>query len=166
MKLGLLASFSLAALLLALPRVDAAAAGNDLGIQIVLDPSLKDQKDAPVWLAYALGRANYIQSHPDLYRHAKGRIAPRFEEELKGRTDAVQVYVELKEQDKSLRSPYFEDLEKVRTAGFLKEYVWSYFNPGPWEDAPPPERLAAFKSWMAGNLQGHRPQTYGTIVIK
>jgi hypothetical protein len=166
MHLRALAFSILFPMLAILPSVEVAAAGDDRDVQIVLDPAtMRDQNAAPVWLGYIMARAVYIDKHQGLYKGQKGTITPRFEEELKARDSAVQIYTELKEKDKSVSSPYFDDLTEIRKAGFLKEYVWTFLRQSTWSTPPTPDRLALFKEWMDRHLPNHKAETHGSIVV-
>lgn len=57
-----------------------------------------------------------------------------------------------------LRDPYLDELARVRDAGFLDEYVVTYFRKPAWQ-VPAEVDVRAFRRWQRTNLKGHRPRT-------
>jgi hypothetical protein len=94
----------------------------------VLNPKLSEDRLAP-WLFYLGARAEYRKQHK-LPAPATGEIAPTFREEVTARQAAVAMYSVLKSS--SGRDPYWEALAKVDSAGFIKEYVWTYLHRREW----------------------------------
>ncbi len=86
-----------------------------------------------------------------------------FPEEIAGRTAAVNVYEQMRNQGKNERDAYWDDVVKVSKAGFLPEYVWTYFRKPSWKESAAPIKLAAFTTWQRSNLPSHRPVTHGGL---
>jgi hypothetical protein len=117
-----------------------------------------------VWMAYLLARLAYVVKHPAEYPSGgHGQLVATFSEELAGRAAAVEVYQQMRSQGKNDRDAYWEDVVKVSKAGFLPEYVWTYFRKPSWKESVAPKKLAPFTSWQRSNLASHRPATYGGI---
>jgi hypothetical protein len=130
-------------------------------VAIVWDPATP-REESGIWLAYLFARAAYAVSE-------KGGAAPvgerdaSFEEEVHGRTTAVNMFRALRHTDARVASAYFSDIDRVEAAGFLREYVWTYLRRDSWGAAPPGLDLAAFDAWRATHLKGHVPVTHGRI---
>src|SRR5258708_26441875 len=122
-----------------------AASGSHSNVSVEIDwqPTQGDREGAH-WLAYLVGRAGYIDQHEAAYDWKPGLVTPSFAEELTARTTVVQIYRELKEKDKQLGVPYFEDLAGVADSSFLGEYVWTYLHQAEWESPPEKLRLVDF----------------------
>ena len=117
-----------------------------------------------VWLTYLLGRLSYVTQHPSEYpAHGHGLVIPTLPEEFTGRRTAVEAYQEMLHAGKITRDPYWDDVVKVSQAGFLLEYVWTYFHKPAWNAVKPPKKLAQFEQWRKANLAAHRPATYGGL---
>ena len=56
----------------------------------------------------------------NLRHRVPGVIIPIFDEEVFARGEAAKIYRNLKQQNKAMESPYFNDLEKVDAAGFWR----------------------------------------------
>lgn len=131
------------------------------GFAIQFDPN---SPSPAVWLAYLLARLNYVMKHESEYpRSGSGTIVATFPEEVEGRTSAARIYRELGSDGKSKRDSYWDDLARVSAAGFMKEYVWTYFRKPSWNESEAPKKLAKFTSWKKTALAGHKPVTYGAI---
>ena len=149
------------------PFANSMAANEELNVQVHLDPeSIKNEKLLPVWLGYVLGRAAYIDEHPELYRGQKGSLIPRYDEEVEARAGATEIYLELKEKDKTIVSRYFDELAKIKAAGFMREYVWLFLHQNFSASSPTTERIAQFNEWVVQNAPEHKVETYGSITLK
>lgn len=60
--------------------------------------------------------------------------------------------------DPSIRHKYFDELLMVRQAGYLDEYVVTYFGKRKWQ-VPAEVKVDDFRRWRRQHLRGHRPQT-------
>jgi hypothetical protein len=145
-----------------LPRIVAAA---DSAIAIQWDPHQTNQRSAAIWLGYLMARAVYRDEHK-LPLPASGKIVPSFKEEISARTAAAQIYQELKAKDKGLHDSYWEILSLVKDKGFMDAYVWTYLRRSEWQSKEKPKSLLAFQEWSRVPLQGHKPQTYGSLAVE
>ncbi|MGH8228149.1 MAG: hypothetical protein ACRET2_06630 [Steroidobacteraceae bacterium] len=141
-----------------------AAAGQSLDVGIQWDPATP-QDERKLWSAYLYTRAAFVAAQSESTQLSLGEHAASFQEEVRGRLIAAQLYRQLHGQDPASDSPYFAALDRVVTAGFLREYVWRYLRNSAWTQ-PPGLRLAAFDAWRAIHLRGHVPETYGHIVVR
>ncbi len=115
-------------------------------------------------MSYLLARLAYVVKHPAEYPPGgHGLVVATFPEEFAGRTAAVQVYQQMRSQGKNERDAYWDDVVKVLKAGFLPEYVWTYFRKPSWKESAAPKKLAAFTAWQRSNLPSHRPVTHGGL---
>jgi hypothetical protein len=140
---------------------DAAAPGA-LGITINWSPGKPENENA-VWLAYLTARAAFMEKHKDLYQQTAGKITPIFAEEVEARTTATLVYQEMRQKDKGLNVTYFNDLNRVASSSFMREYVWTYLRQSTWGTAPSDLKLAEFDAWRQTNLPNHQAITKGSI---
>jgi hypothetical protein len=140
-------------------EVDAA-----MKVAIVWDPETPEQ-ESRIWLAYLFARAAYAAGESSEALTAGERVAS-FEEEVRGRTMAVNMFRALKRNDARLASVYFSDIDRVEAAGFLREYVWSYFHKGSWKTPPAGLNLDGFNAWRATHLMNHVPVTHGRIAFR
>ena len=138
--------------------------GKEAKLVVNWDQSSLPQRDWAPWLAYLLGRIEY-RSKKNIAETYYGPQPAGFEEEVWARDTATQVYVELRKKERDLDVPYFDDLVRVRAAGFLREYVWIYLNRSGWSD-PGGLRIKEFEAWQRVNLAGHRAVTYGGISLE
>ena len=102
------------------------------------------------WLTYAgkiaMGREN-------------GAVGPDFNTECRAR-DAMAKLWEARARQAGLREPYLDLLARVRTAGFMREYVWQYLRRSDWPQ-PPDLEQEAFKAWWVGRGLGeHKAVTW------
>ena len=132
------------------------------GITARYDPDKPNRKTAVFWLAYLVARMAYHEEHK-LPIPPMGEIIPPFEEEVSGRRMAIGAYRDFKKSDSTLRDPYWESMAGVETAGFLAPYVWTFHRRREWPPAKEPRNLAAFNVWRRTTLNGHTPQTYGSL---
>ncbi len=119
---------------------------------------------ATVWMAYLVARLSYVTKHPSEYpANATGLVVATFPEELAGRVTGVELYQKMLKQKKIPHDAYWDDVVKVAYAGYLPEYVWTFFRKPSWNQAAAPKKLAQFSAWRKTNLPAHRPATYGGL---
>lgn len=133
-------------------------------VAIVWDPATPEQ-ESRIWLAYLFARAAYAAGESSEGPTAGEREAS-FEEEVRGRTMAVNMFRELKRNDARLASVYFNDIDRVEAAGYLREYVWRYLRRGSWKTPPAGLNLDDFDAWRATHLSNHVPVTHGRIAFR
>jgi hypothetical protein len=142
-------------------KAEAEAAGR---IAIVWDPATP-QQESTLWLAYLYARAAYAVSAANA-DFTVGEREASFEEEVRGRSTAVNMFRALRYNDAQPASDYFSDIDRVEAAGFLREYVWSYLRRESWGPAPAGLDLAGFEAWRRIHLKDHVPVTHGKIRIR
>jgi hypothetical protein len=146
-------------------RVRAAAeADAAMKVAIEWDPATPEQ-ESRIWLAYLFARAAFAANESSA-GPAVGEREATFDEEVRGRTIAVSTFRELRRNDALLASVYFSDIDRVETAGFLREYVWSYLRQASWHAAPADLDLKAFDAWRATHLLEHVVVTHGRIAFR
>lgn len=135
------------------------------GITLVYDANLPDKRSSAMWMAYAVMRAEYRTKNqvplPNI-----GEVVPSYEEEVAGRSQTVQVYREIKQNEPGWTDPYWEALQKVEETGFMPEYVWTFHRQPNWPDSEMPKNLSSFKKWMEESLPSHKPDTRGGLYVK
>ena len=117
----------------------------------------------PIWLGYLMARAVYVQDHKAEYSGEIGVVKAHFSEEVSARTKAATMYDEL---GRNGHIHYFDDLLKVKKAGYMKEYVWVYLRQPAWTPDEEPKNLSAFSSWAQKNIPDHQIETGGSISIE
>ena len=123
-------------------------------------------RESGLWIGYLFARMDFIGHNGGRYQRVPGVIIPIFDEEVFARGEAAKIYRNLKQQNKAMESPYFNDLEKVDAAGFMPEYVWRYLKRNEWSTAPPDLRAVEFERWSRSNLASkHAPETRGNVVF-
>ncbi len=100
------------------------------------------------WVGYGVAQANWS------LRHKTKRSS--FGREVYVLGAALQIWSELKEKNRAVRSKNIDQMAYARRAGFLKEYIWAYLRRQSWKQ-PQKLRMAAFYKWAKRNLKGHRP---------
>jgi hypothetical protein len=124
-------------------------------------------KPALVWLAYNVCRMGFIVQHrADYPAKGVGAIPASFADECSGRSGALEVYVAQREKKEMEKDEYWEDVKKVEEAGFLSEYVWTFFRRDDWPENDKPKKLEEFKRWQAKEIPNHKPETNGKIEFK
>jgi hypothetical protein len=112
------------------------------------------------WLAYALTRRIWIDGKFHERRPSEPTYRATFDEELEARDAAAGAW---SEQKVKLTDPYFTDLEAVRAAGFLREYVW-FCVPHPSWERPSNLRMSEFSVWLSKDLPNHKVETWVSVV--
>jgi hypothetical protein len=133
-------------------------------LAIVWDPATPEQ-ESRIWLAYLFARAAFAVGESS-EGPAAGEREASFEEELRGRTTAVNMFRALKHNDAQLASAYFNDIDRVEAAGYLREYVWRYLRQTAWKTPPAGLDLAGFDTWRATHLPHHIAITHGRIAFR
>jgi hypothetical protein len=128
------------------------------------DPSALPQREWAPWLGYLLARVQYRDKNNITESHY-GVQPTSFEEEVWARDAAGQIYIELRQKEPDLDVVYFNDLARVRVAGFIREYVWVFLYQASWPD-PGNLRVKEFEEWRRANLAGHRVVTYGALSLE
>lgn len=134
-------------------------------VAILWDPATP-AGERRLWTAYLYTRAASLASESDRAPLAPGVHAPSFEGEVRARRVAVGVFRELEREDATFGSVYFDDLDQVESAGFLREYVWRYLKQPSWTAEPAGLALAEFDAWRAVHLRYHIPVTHGRIAVR
>jgi hypothetical protein len=124
-------------------------------------------RESGLWIGYLFARMDFIGRNGGRYTRVPGVILPIYDEEVFARGEAAKIYRNLKQKNKSMESPYFNDLEKVDAAGFMPEYVWRYLKRNEWSTIPANLRAAEFERWSRSNLTAnHTPETRGRVVFQ
>ncbi len=132
-----------------------------MDVSIIINPTTPKQT-LPAWLAYGGTLAmwmekKYLEENPNQLTYQYS-----YPEELDARQTLLEVWESLKEKDQSLKDSYLDDLEKVKNAKFLSEYVWYFFHRENWGPPPKSLKLSEFKVWLKKNLPNHQSQTLVT----
>jgi hypothetical protein len=118
-----------------------------------------------LWMSYLYTRAAQAAKESDDRTLELGEREASFDEEVRARRVAVNLYRSMLRKDPGVHSAYFTDLERVDGAGFLREYVWRYLHSPSWP-TPDALNLHTFDAWRATHLTAHRPVTHGRIAIR
>ena len=78
----------------------------------------------------------------------------------------LRIYTNLKAERKIKPDSYLDQLLRVSESGFLREYVWFYFQNLHWPGRPMGLRLYEFNEWRLKNLPNHREVTLANIEIE
>jgi len=139
--------------MLVLIAVSVEAASKKAEPELLIDKSVA-QDAMPAWIGYGASLATSIKD---------GHRRDCFETEFKAREFMIDLWLRLKKEKET--DPYIEDLVKVRDAGFLREYVWTFFRTPAWSAPPAGLKLADFRNWRADHLHGHKPQTLAAVKL-
>ncbi|HKC58682.1 MAG TPA: hypothetical protein VKB92_01210 [Myxococcales bacterium] len=127
---------------------------------------IKPEREGAIWLGYLMARGRFIAEHPDSHPREVGAVIPTFEEEVEARSTATQIYRELRQKDEELAVAYFDDLMRVDSASFMREYVWTYLHQPTWRKVPDNLRLQEFETWCSDNLANHYVVTKGGLRLE
>lgn len=131
--------------------------------QVILDRSLLGKEAvSAAWLAYGLKRALWREIFFKNFPNEKN-YRYTFQEELEARSSLVKVWIELCETDSTLKDKYLDELSLVYKKGFLKEYVFFYFNRPEWK-VNKKLRRDDFMEWAKENIPEHKPVTLAAIL--
>ena len=126
-----------------------------------------EEKSALVWLSYNVCRMGFIVQHrADYPAKGTGEMPASFADERAGRSGALETYVIQRQKKEMEKDEYWEDVKKVEEAGFLSEYVWTFFRRDDWPENDKPKKLEEFKCWQAKEIPSHKPETHGKIEFK
>ena len=163
LSLGLIMVSSLCAPGLVLAKKD------KLNISVVLDDKSLEGKPEQVraaWLGYAMARANWISEHVKAKSPEAKSYTRAFEEEVAGRESLATIWSELRTGQDGLADSYLDQLQKIKNAGLLREYVWVNLHEPGWTTAPADLQLARYAEWAKLNLTGHVVETYADARIE
>ena len=147
-------------------RASAAEAGaTPTDVALLLDPATPEE-ERPLWVTYLYARAAHAVQELGEQPPVPGERVASFEEEVRARLVAVNVYRSLRRQNDGPASEYFSDLDRVESAGFLREYVWRYLHQRSWTAEPDGLALEAFDAWRAVHLVDHIAVTHGRIAFR
>ena len=132
---------------------------------ILVDPA-PPPNERKLWTIYLYTRAALAASESDAGPLPLGIREPSFEGEVRARRVAVGLYRQLDRDDPDFGSRYFDDLDRVESAGFMREYVWRYLKQPSWSAPPAGLQLAEFDAWRTAHLRYHVPVTYGHIAVR
>jgi hypothetical protein len=133
-------------------------------VAILWDPETPEG-ESKIWLAYLFARAAFA-ANETAGGPAVGERESSFEEEVRGRQIALTTFRAMKRDSAEPESVYFNDIDRVEAAGFLREYVWSYLRHPSWKSAPATLDLEGFETWRAEHLADHQPVTHGRIAFR
>ena len=134
-------------------------------VAILYDPATPPA-ERKLWTIYLYTRAALVATQSDAAPLAPGIRAPSFEGEVRARRVAVGLFRQLERDDPEFGSRYFDDLDQVESAGFMREYVWRYLRQPSWSGPPSGLQLAQFDAWRAVHLRHHVPITHGRIAVR
>ncbi len=132
---------------------------------ILFDPETPPS-ERQLWTIYLYTRAALAASESDAGPLPLGIRAPSFEGEVRARRVAVGLFRQLERDDPEFGSRYFDDLDRIESAGFMREYVWRYLKQPSWSASPPGLQLTQFDTWRAVHLRYHVPVTHGSIAVR
>ena len=161
---GATAALAALAVLTAGAALPVRAAGDEKTLTIELG-KYEDDAEGAIWLAYALGLANWATSSGALDAAPVGPLVPTFDGELAARSLLITIWRESQASKAAKPSAYMDALLRVQDAGFLREYVWTVHWRSSWKDQPADLRLAAFYAWQRSALAGHQPQTRSQVRV-
>lgn len=138
------------------------AAAPRVNVSIVWDPNTPSAENQ-LWMAYLMTRAAQIAKETAEQDFPVGDWQATFDEEVRARTMAVNTFRNLKTNGRKPESAYFRDLDRVESAGFLREYAWRYLHGASWTSPPAGLKLQDFDQWRAIYLTNHVAVTYGRI---
>jgi hypothetical protein len=145
--------------------VAATGSAPPLNVVIQWDPATP-ASERKLWTIYLYTRAAATAAETEHESLPIGEHPPSFNEEVRARLLAVNLYRQLRRSEPALSSVYFADLDRVEAAGYLREYVWRYLRSGSWTHPPEGLELASFDAWRHAHLRHHVPVTYGRIALR
>jgi hypothetical protein len=113
---------------------------------------------------YGVGLGDWVRENRVADTAPEGPFIPSYEAELHARQLLLKIWRQLNEK-KPYVLRYMDELQKVETAGFLREYVWQHHRQTNWGPPPSDLRTDAFLQWQGEYLQGHVAHTGARIVI-
>lgn len=115
-------------------------------------------------MAYGLGLSDWINKNQLTNSAPEGPFVPSFEAELHARQSQLQVWRELSEKG-TPSFPYMEEMLRVASAGYLREYIWRHHPQSNWGVPPADLRMDVFMQWSTENLRDHLPQKGAQVVF-
>ena len=106
------------------------------------------------WVAYSLSRS---ACQLEIGGPNPARVSD-YGCEFSARQLMLDTWEENLAEDPTIRYEYLDDLVRVREAGFLDEYVVSYYGDRNWQ-VPVEVDVGAFTAWQRDHLRGHKPET-------
>jgi hypothetical protein len=116
------------------------------------------------WTAYGLGLGDWVNKNGIANSAPEGPYVPTFDAELHARQAQLKIWRELNEKG-SYSLKYMDEMQKVESSGFLREYIWQHHRNASWGPMPADLRTDEFLRWQLENLVGHVPQTGARIVF-
>ena len=138
--------------------------GGQLTVSVLWDDAMTN-KQAGVWMGYLFARVQYVSQHAPQYPNSPGIVAPKFDEEVHARSEAVEIYRDIRARKPEMASEYFNALERVHAAGYMREYVWRYLKRPEWTQPAAQLRDQEFERWTREHLPGHQVETRGQIML-
>ena len=120
---------------------------NGRNISIVIDQNAHTDNNRVGWLSYGLALVAWEDKEPN---------TNYFEREVYARTQAAQIWKELKQNGSATSDSDLDSLVLVNDAGFMKEYVSDFLSKPSWV-LPLDLKLEEFSAWMTENLPNHKP---------
>ena len=121
------------------------------------DMSRMDEGVLDAWLAYTIARQAWVSEN--VPPEASTRYSRSFEEELAGREMLAEVWAAHVKKHPNAKDMYLDQVAAVSSAGFLREYVWTYLGSKKWKTKPEGLRLDEFGVWKEPHLLDHRAKT-------
>ena len=113
------------------------------------------------WLAYAGSRSLWIDKKFSQFNPGATSYQYTFAEEVAARQACAAVWRHLREKD-GLSDRYLDELVAVVTAGFIREYTWTFFRVAGWS-VPEGLKIKDFDDWRQRHLKSHKPETRATV---
>ena len=114
------------------------------------------------WLAYTIARQVWVSEN--VPPEASTRYSRSFEEEMAGREMLVVAWDAHVKKHPNAKDQYLDQVTAVSSAGFLREYVWTYLGSRKWKIKPEGLRLDEFGVWNEAHLLDHRAKTLSSSV--
>ena len=114
------------------------------------------------WLAYTIARQTWVLEN--VPHEASTRYSRSLEEEMAGREMLVAVWDAHVKKHPNAKDTYLDQVAAVSSAGFLREYVWTYLGSRKWKEKPEGLRLDEFWVWNEAHLLDHRAKTLSSSV--
>ncbi len=133
-------------------------------VSVLWDDAMTN-KQAAVWMGYLFARVQYVSRHAPEYPNVPGVVQARFEEEVHARSEAVEIYRDIRARKPDMATEYFDSLERVHAAGFMREYVWRYLKRPEWQRPAGDLRETEFDRWSREHLTNHQAETRGRVAL-
>ena len=121
-------------------------------IDVTSDWFALEESERSAWIGYGL--AKRVWHDVEFAKQFPGQpYRNTIEEELFAREGLVDIWRHMRSEN-SWRNAYLDSLEKVVSAGYLREYVWFCLPHDGW-DEPGEIQRAEFERWHSANLAPH-----------